>query len=295
MPATLEHDHQRMKAIVCAKIAVDLVMALVFVLLLNQHVLGGLPFHEIAGSAISVMFLTHVLLSWNWVVQVSRRIFNRQLPAKTRLGYLLNVWLLLAMVFIMVSGILVSKILFPELHVANQRWFTGAHIGVSFLILLFVGIHLGLHWRWVISRVDRMFSGVPFLARSRFVSIIAVVALAGFGSYQVYRTHYLSKLGLLRNLAHWQKERPRFAGRSPAPDRREHLDGGRGGFPERGVEQRREDPPGLSLTTAGDVAVSYLGLMSIFALVTSGCDNWLSRRASWPGPSSTKEKLTGTT
>jgi hypothetical protein len=103
------------------KLALDVLMAATFVLLLNKRVLGGLAFHEIAGTAISVAFITHLLLNWDWVVKVSANPFSKNLPAKTRIGYGLNLALLLLMGFILVSGILVSKILFPDTHHVAAR------------------------------------------------------------------------------------------------------------------------------------------------------------------------------
>ncbi|MFC6601849.1 hypothetical protein ACFQDF_09825 [Ectobacillus funiculus] len=44
-----------MKKVTYVKFAIDIVMAVVFVLLFNKQVLGGMTFHEIAGLAIAAI------------------------------------------------------------------------------------------------------------------------------------------------------------------------------------------------------------------------------------------------
>ena len=269
----------------CLKLALDVIMAGVFVLLLNRRVLGGLVFHEIAGLAIMAAFLTHTLFSWKWVVGVSRRFLTPKLPIRTRLVYVLNWLLLLAMIFIIVSGILVSRVVFPGIHVANKRFFAGAHISVSFLVLATVGVHVGLHWNWLASAVRRGVRAVaPFAQNWRVPSVIVVPALLLFGAYESYNTRYAAKVGLIRNILRVQERGPDFRGR----------DG------ERRVEQRREDRGRESFrsregmgggrrgagrrlsASAWEVVFSYLGVMGLFVIPTCYVERWLKGTATKP-------------
>ncbi|SFB23314.1 MULTISPECIES: DUF4405 domain-containing protein [unclassified Bacillus (in: firmicutes)] len=133
------------------KAGLDSLMAITFVLLFNKMVLGGLAFHEIAGLVIVAPFIVHILLNAEWVKKVTYKLFDRKLPAKTRFGYFLNILLLIAMIFVIVSGILISHVVFPNINIANEPWFKVSHISVSFLTLLLVGLHVGLHWQWVMN------------------------------------------------------------------------------------------------------------------------------------------------
>ena len=45
------------------KLILDIAMAIVFALLFNHRVVTGLNFHEIAGLAIGVLFIVHILLN----------------------------------------------------------------------------------------------------------------------------------------------------------------------------------------------------------------------------------------
>lgn len=105
------------------KLTLDILMGMTFALLFNKMVLGGLTFHEIAGTAIGFAVLAHVLLNVNYVKKITLRLFNKSLPGKTRLGYALNVLLLLSMIFILFSGFVISRVLFPNFQFGNERWF----------------------------------------------------------------------------------------------------------------------------------------------------------------------------
>ncbi|MDM5452123.1 hypothetical protein [Peribacillus simplex] len=76
-----------MKKLMFVKLGLDILMAVTFVLFFNKQVLGGLTFHEIAGLVIAVLFFIHVLLNWRWVKKVTVKLFDLNLPLKTKFGY----------------------------------------------------------------------------------------------------------------------------------------------------------------------------------------------------------------
>ncbi|MCJ7990350.1 DUF4405 domain-containing protein [Priestia sp. OVS21] len=177
------------------RFGLDLLMAVTFVLFFNKQVLGGLTFHEIAGLAIAVAFFTHVLLNWQWVKKVTVKLFDRKLPRRTKFGYFLNIMLLITISFIMVSGIFISRVVFPNINVGNEQWFKISHISVSFLVLILVAAHIGLHWQWVINVCKNM---TKFKKSKKSLSIaakLATVALLVVGIYEINETGFLGKLG----------------------------------------------------------------------------------------------------
>lgn len=176
------------------KFGLDILMAVTFVLFFNKQVLGGLTFHEIAGLAIAAVFFTHIALNWKWVKNVTVKLFDRSLPFKTKFGYVLNLLLLLTMAFIIISGIFVSHVVFPNINVGNEQWFQMAHISISYLALVLVAAHVGLHWKWVINvfkKIVKFKSQKPILG---IVAKVATVALLVFGSYEIYSTNFLTHL-----------------------------------------------------------------------------------------------------
>ncbi|EKN67929.1 DUF4405 domain-containing protein [Schinkia azotoformans] len=176
------------------KFGLDIIMAVIFVLFFNKRVLGGLAFHEIAGIAIAATFFTHVLLNWTWVKKVTMKLFDRNLPFKTKLGCFLNVLLLISMAFIIISGILVSKVVFPNIDIGNDRWFEMSHITISFLVLILVAVHVGLHWNWIMNVLKKIFSIKAPIPLFSLLVKFATVALLVFGGYQIFSSNFIMHL-----------------------------------------------------------------------------------------------------
>src|SRR5574344_975197 len=85
------------------KLLLDVVMLVVLMLLFNKRSLG-MQFHEVAGLALLGAFAFHIALNYKWVIGVPRRLFARETPMKTRLGYIIDALLFIAFVLIGVSG-----------------------------------------------------------------------------------------------------------------------------------------------------------------------------------------------
>lgn len=183
-----------LKKINYVKLSLDVVMALLFVLFFNTRVLGGLPFHEIAGLFFAAMYFTHILLNWRWVAKVTRKLFDRKLPWKVRGSYGLNLLLLISMSFIIISGILISRVVFPAIKVTNERWFHVTHVSVSYLVLLLIGVHVGLHWQWIMNMWKKIWKLKSNNAWSRYAARILTVFILLFGVYQISSTGFVHRV-----------------------------------------------------------------------------------------------------
>jgi len=185
--------HEKMKKNYI-KFAIDLIMAIMFVLFFNTRVLGGLAYHEIAGLVFGVMFLTHVLLNFNWVKNVTLKMLDKKLPWKARGSYALNLLLLVSMCFIIISGIIISRVVFPNINLGNENWFKITHISVSSLVLILVGIHVGLHWHWVVNVFKRI---IHFKTKKKWIGYavkIAAALILAFGVYEIKQTGFVNRV-----------------------------------------------------------------------------------------------------
>lgn len=116
----------------------------------------GVPFHEWLSLLFVVPFLLHILLNWRWVVSTSRRIFARQ-PAVVRFNYAWDLLIFSLMVFSFLSGLLVSEAVLPALGLTfniDPFWMVMHHQSSNLLVLL-IGVHLAMHWRWIIGWLKR--------------------------------------------------------------------------------------------------------------------------------------------
>ncbi|MDF2787619.1 MAG: hypothetical protein K0S80_717 [Neobacillus sp.] len=286
-----------MKKITYVKFAIDILMAVTFVLFFNKQVLGGLTFHEIAGLAIAAVFFTHVLLNWQWVKKVTVKLFDRKLPVKTKVGYVLNLLLLITMAFIIISGIFISKVVFPNINIGNERWFQVTHISISFLVLILVAAHVGLHWKWVVN----VFKNIVHLkSQKRSLGIAAKVATAAllvFGIYQMYTTNFIMHLQGVSSVFSTQTSEGNFSrgegnfervnppegfergegqfDRGTPPEGFERSEGqfGKGSLPE-GFEGKGRQFEGAN---AFSVITTYFGIMSVFIILIYYIEKFIIR------------------
>ncbi|MBB5324862.1 hypothetical protein HNQ34_001960 [Anoxybacillus tepidamans] len=169
------------------KIVLDLLLAITFVLLLmNPRVFNGLPFHEIAGTVIGIAILVHIGLNYRWVINTTKKIFSSELPKKTRIGFFLNVLLLLSMATVIVSGILISRVVFPNLALEGNHFVRGIHNLSANTTLALVGLHLGLHWQWIMGVSKKVFKTKDGTWRKGMIasSVLTFALLAG-GMYWI--------------------------------------------------------------------------------------------------------------
>ncbi|MFC0211557.1 DUF4405 domain-containing protein [Paenibacillus chartarius] len=261
-----------MKKINYVKFALDIIMALLFVLFFNKNVLGGLTFHEYAGLFFAVAYFTHVLLNLGWVKRVTVKMFDRSLPWKLRGSYALNLLLLISMSFIIVSGILVSHVVFPNMNVANQGWFKMTHISVSFLVLVLVGVHVGLHWQWVMQVWNKIWSVKGKIAWLRYTATAAAVLILLFGVYEINQTGFMSRLASSASVIGMGSQQPMMgekgrlegAGSGNVKPQRP-AQGTANGAPARGGEGARF---GGGSVNVWNVIVTYTGIMAVFVIVT---------------------------
>lgn len=121
-------------------------------LLLWAFPLTGLALHEWLGVALLFAILAHLLANWAWIEATTRRFF-RALRAQVRFHYILNMVLFVAMTIVLFSGLMISVVALPffGLHGTRSTFLTFVHILASDVLLVIVGLHLALNWRWVVN------------------------------------------------------------------------------------------------------------------------------------------------
>lgn len=278
------------------KFGLDLLMAVAFVLFFNKRVLGGLSFHEIAGLAFAAAFFTHILLNWRWVKNVSLKLFDKKLPGKTRFGYFLNLFLLVTMSFIIISGVFISKVVFPNINIGNERWFQTTHISISFLVLILVAAHVGLHWKWVVNVFNKIIKAKKHGRIRGILARVTIIALLGVGVYEMYTTNFVMHLeGVSQVFSYSSAQaaggeshgggRPDFAGGERPEFGEGEFTGERSGF-QQGEFEGGEKPEGFKGGKEGHmgnanvigVLFTYFSIMSVFVIITYYLDKFILGR-----------------
>lgn len=136
------------------KFFLSLCIIIVMLLLMDPRSFYGISFHEWAGLIIGLFFILHKILNWNWIKKVTLGFF-RKCSGRARFNYVLDVLLLAGIILMILSGIAIARTInFSWLNLGGTRMFWRVmHTSSSFITLALFGIHLGLHWNWVLQRL----------------------------------------------------------------------------------------------------------------------------------------------
>lgn len=129
------------------KMAVDLAMT-VLLFCLMAYLLVGETAHEWLGVAMFGLFLLHHGLNGHWHHNLAK---GRYTPLRV-FQTVVDVLILLAMAGLMVSGVILSRVVFSFLPISGGMGFARTlHMLASYWGFLFISLHLGLHWGVVMS------------------------------------------------------------------------------------------------------------------------------------------------
>jgi hypothetical protein len=116
----------------------------------------GIGIHEWLSLVFAVVIIIHVVIHWQWIVTVGMGLF-RKLGAAGRFSFVLNLLLFIAVTLVIYSGVAISRDAMPALGIAIQgtsAW-RGLHHSLSNISVVLIGLHLALHWRWIVNLFRR--------------------------------------------------------------------------------------------------------------------------------------------
>ena len=154
-------------------LTLDIVIGAGTVLLLSFR-FTGLLWHEWLGLAIIPALIVHLLLNWEWVAATALRTFRR-MPGTLRFSAVLNTLLFIAMTLVSVSGVLISEAVVPGLAIGGtgRGFWRFLHTQSANATLVIVGLHIALHWRWILQTVRQGVRGEWLPRRRRAVATAA--------------------------------------------------------------------------------------------------------------------------
>jgi hypothetical protein len=117
---------------------------------------SGIAIHEWLATSMIAALVVHLLLSWDWIVQITSRFLSR-MNRQSRINYVLNWLLFIDGAVIMLSGFMISESLIPFLGIqlpVNFAW-RSLHDMSANLFLLILGLHTALHWDWIVDAFKR--------------------------------------------------------------------------------------------------------------------------------------------
>jgi hypothetical protein len=261
------------------KFSLALIMAIGLFSLFSVSAVG-LAFHEIVGLALFGATILHLAFNWKWIVSFTRKLFSKNIPFKIRLGYVLNVLLLISFVIIIGSGVTMSKFVFAGLFEEIDT-FKSAHYFFSAFALLLTGVHTGLHWAFIKAMVGKIVK-IPKLAVKPVMALMFILIMIS-GTWGLMNSSFIAWIAspvvaLPEHESGW-------------PEGTEGRGGGRGKNSESIVDEvdHEETEEGIrgyqgglgasfDLTKTIEVVAEYGSIMILIATVTAGTEILLKKR-----------------
>ena len=178
------------------RMPVDLSMLFVFLLLLDYRYVHNFG-HEMLALVFTALFLLHTYLNAGWY----RTLFHGHWPKQRIVMTGIDLLLLFLFLGVMLTGLSFSHTM-PFFAVHPPLWVHRLHRIFGFLMLFVMGLHLGIHWQGIWTKMKRAMH-IPHTAAVSFLSHAAALALAAAGVYSSFLYALGSRLLLLpvRSLA----------------------------------------------------------------------------------------------
>ncbi len=137
------------------KLWLDIVIFIAFLVAMEPSS-SGLAIHEWLTLSMIAVLIVHLLLSWDWITEISRR-FLGKLGGQNRINYLLNWLLFIDGTLLIISGVMISEIALPALGIelpTRFAWRRLHDMSANFALIL-LGAHTALHWSWIINTFNK--------------------------------------------------------------------------------------------------------------------------------------------
>jgi cytochrome b len=93
------------------KLVLDILIFIAFLIAMEPRS-SGITIHEWLATSLIAVLVVHLLLSWDWITQITGR-FMGKINNQSRLNYILNWSLFIDGTVIMLSGFMMSESLIP--------------------------------------------------------------------------------------------------------------------------------------------------------------------------------------
>lgn len=129
--------------------------------------LTGIPIHEWLSLAFAATLILHLLFHWKWIITIGGQFFKKFFH-ESRLNFFVDSLFFIGMTIAMFTGIMISRAVLPLFGIQlpeNSPWRT-LHSLSTDLTMLTLGLHIALHWKWIVNAIKRyIIAPFPVLVR----------------------------------------------------------------------------------------------------------------------------------
>lgn len=140
------------KIVLSVKIAVDVAMIVLFLLLTGYHLFENVS-HEWFGTSVFALFLLHNALNYRWY----KNLFKGRYSAVRILQTAVNFLLWIAMLLNIASAVMLSRNVFRFLGLSNGSVGRKMHLVATIWSFLLVSMHFGMHFNMFIGMAKKAF------------------------------------------------------------------------------------------------------------------------------------------
>ena len=189
--------------LIFVKLALDLVMVLLFIAALGFRSTGGLS-HEWIGLMFFILCALHVTLNWNWY----GGLLMGKYSARRVLNTSLNLLILVGVMVLSISGVINSRHIFNALNLNGSLEMRQIHSLASYWGILLLGIHAGLQWNKVLMALKiKAGTNWKWLGNSLALRGLAILVTV-YGIWASFDRDMASKLFLGFSFDFWDSSRP---------------------------------------------------------------------------------------
>lgn len=146
--------------------------------------------HEIIGTTMFALLIGHNIFNRRWYGTIARK----RSEARSHITRAINLSLLGVMLGLLATSVIISQTVFSALPLTSTFTMRQLHTMAAYLALLIAAIHLGLHWKMIMSAL-RSVLGITRTSTTR-ASLLRMLALAGscYGLISLWAANVSQKL-----------------------------------------------------------------------------------------------------
>lgn len=158
------------------RMPLDITMTVISIILMGGAYLFPADIvHEILGVALFILWAVHITLNRRWYGALFRGQYNGRRVMQT----VINCGILICVIFLMISGIILSNHIFTFLEIESGLGFARtAHLLASHWYFMFMSLHIGMHVALIAGKLKTPREGIILI-----IIRILFILLSIYGTY----------------------------------------------------------------------------------------------------------------
>ena len=187
------------------KIIIDLSMYVLFLLLMEEHLIPN-GTHEWLGISLFLLFILHNALNYKWYGALFKGKYTAMRIVQTAVNFLL----MIAMIGCIVSAMLISGTVFAWMNLSGTEFGRHLHMISTAWVFILMSIHLGLHFSAFVAMAGKI--KMPPLAKTiiKWILRVVVLCISIFGLYIFIQRAFYEELFLLTAFKFFDYEKSAF-------------------------------------------------------------------------------------